>query len=44
MASNPPVPDEQPEEFPVDDEPVPPMIEPGNLGDASSDTPTKTQA
>jgi hypothetical protein len=47
MATIPPDPsnpDDQPETFPVADNPPPPMIEPGDPGDAPSDLPTKTQA
>jgi hypothetical protein len=39
-----PLPDDQPESLPGPDNPEPPMIEPGDPGDAPSDTPTQTQA
>lgn len=39
-----PVPDDQPESFPGPDNPEPPVLDPDDLGDAPSDTPTQTQA
>ncbi len=46
MATTPPDPydtDDQPEEFSGLDNPPPPIVEPGDPGDAPSATPTKTQ-
>lgn len=44
IPTDPSNPDDQPESFPGSDTPAPPVFEPGDPGDAPSDSPTPTQA
>ena len=43
IPTDPSNPDDQPDTFPGLDDPLPPMVEPGDPGDAPSDTPAPMQ-